>query len=62
MRYSGGSPFRKGKKMVGGCFLSVGNSVRLLRCGKVVDGLMEMESIVKSLKLERFDYILKALA
>lgn len=62
MRSSGESPHKKMKKIIVGAYcLNVSSRVRVVRCDAMVDGLLEMESIVKALKLDWVEYGLKAL-
>lgn len=63
MRSSGESPNKKVKKIIVGAYcLNVSSHVRVVRCDAMVDGLLEMESIVKALKLDWLEYGLKALS
>lgn len=57
------SPRRSKKKMIlGAVCLNVESWVKLGQCATVVDGLREMQEIVKALKLEWKEFALKALS
>ena len=51
-----------GKRMLFSSYsLSLNSRIKMLKCDKTIEGLSEMEDIIKALKLEYYDYCLKAM-